>query len=97
MREQINTQRVIVEIIQPTTKIIASIKRSKFIRGKVLSVGSGIDYLRRDDMVTLYNEGTQLNPVTRLVNAESIILQHDQEIHTPKESVQKSGTEVEEI
>jgi hypothetical protein len=76
--ENLNKERVVVEVIEETKSLIKSIKRQPFIKAKVISVGSGIRYLRRDDVVTLYNEGVQFSSAlaqkTRVVNAESIVL-----------------------
>ena len=68
-----------IELIEPEP-VILTLKRKKFVKAKVLQVGSDLkNILKPGDIVTSFNEGIQIKhreSVARIVNYEAIILNH---------------------
>ncbi len=77
MRDSLNKNNVLIEVTEPEPLIIV-MKRRKFVRARVLQVGSEvIKELKPGDNVMAFNEGKELidGPnKARVVNELSIVL-----------------------
>lgn len=79
MQTELHKTKVHLQIIEEPA-IIQLIKRDKFIKGKVISVGSRVVAgLQKNDIVTLFNEGVEYHDgagKTRIVDQQAIVLKY---------------------
>ena len=59
MRDQLNKKKVMIEILEPPA-VIFTLRRKKFVRARVLQVGSEVNCVQAGDHVICYNEGSEI-------------------------------------